>query len=180
MNKNITVFIVLMLLVGVAIFQNLNAHGKEKNEVNNTLEVAPKAHFQAPAFDLEGMDGQTYKVGGKRDKPVLVNFWASWCDACEIEAPDLKQLYDKYKGQFDLYAVNTTDKDHLADAQAFVKSHSLPFPILLDTKGKAADLYRFSFIPTSFLIDRNGVVVEVVNLLTAKELESKIKKLIKG
>jgi thiol-disulfide isomerase/thioredoxin len=182
MNKNISVFLVLLILIGIAILQNVSARGKEaiKKAETNVQDTAPKPGFLAPAFKLTGMDGKTYEVGGKREKPLMLNFWASWCGPCELEAPDLKSVFEKYGNDFDLYGINTTDKDNLDEAKRFVKQYKLPFPILLDTDGKVADQFRFNLIPTSFLIDRNGVVVEVIHVLSPKELERKIKNLIKA
>jgi thiol-disulfide isomerase/thioredoxin len=181
MNKNISVFLLLLILIGIAVFQNVSARGKDsvKKEDTNIQDTAPKPGFLAPAFKLTGMNGETYEVGGKREKPLMLNFWASWCGPCELEAPDLKSVYEKYGNDFDLYGINTTDKDNLDEAKKFVKLYKLPFPILLDTDGKVADQFRFNLIPTSFLIDRNGVVVEVIHVLSPTELERKIKKLIK-
>jgi thiol-disulfide isomerase/thioredoxin len=182
MNKNLSVFLVLLILIGIAVLQNVSARGKEaiKKAETTVQDTAPKPGFIAPAFKLTGMNGETYEVGGKRDKPLMLNFWASWCGPCELEAPDLKSVYEKYGNDFDLYGINTTDKDNLDEAKKFVKQYKLPFPILLDTKGKVADQFRFNLIPTSFLIDRNGIVVEVIHVLAPKELERKIKNLIKA
>jgi thiol-disulfide isomerase/thioredoxin len=182
MNKNISVFVVLLVLIGAAVFQNVSARGKEtlKKEHGIIQQMAPKPGFLAPAFELIGMDGKTYTVGGKRDKPLMLNFWASWCGPCELEAPDLKNVYEKYKDDFDLYGINTTDKDNLADAVKFAKQYKLPFPVLFDKDGSVADQFHFSVIPTSFLIDRNGIVVEVIHVLSPKELERKIKTLIQA
>jgi thiol-disulfide isomerase/thioredoxin len=181
LSKNISVFVVLLILIGIAVFQNVSARGKDavKAEDTNVLDTAPKPGFLAPTFKLTGLDGKSYEVGGKQDKPYMLNFWASWCGPCELEAPDLKKMYEKYGDEFELYGINTTDKDNLDDMKAFVKQYKLPFPILLDTKGKVADQFRFNLIPTSFLVDRNGVVVDVIHILSPTELERKIKKLIK-
>jgi thiol-disulfide isomerase/thioredoxin len=180
MNKNITVFLLLLILIGIAVFQNVSARGKEalKKDQSIVQETAPKPGFLAPTFNLTGMDGKSYGAGGKREKPMMLNFWASWCGPCELEAPDLKSVYEKYKHDFDLYGINTTDKDNLAEAEKFVKLYKLPFPILLDKNGKVSDQFRFSMIPTSFLIDRNGMVVDVFHVLSPNELDRKIKKLI--
>ncbi|QGQ97432.1 TlpA family protein disulfide reductase [Paenibacillus psychroresistens] len=181
LSKNLAVFVVLLILIGIAVFQNVSARGKDvlKKDDNEVVDTAPKPGFLAPTFQLTGLDGKSYQVGGKQDKPYMLNFWASWCGPCELEAPDLKNMYDKYKDDFNLYGINTTDKDNLDDMKKFVKQYKLPFPILLDKEGKVADLYRFNLIPTSFLVDRNGVVVDVIHILSPSELERKIKKLIK-
>lgn len=182
MNKNISVFLVLLILIGIAVFQNVSAREKDALKKEGTIvqDIAPKPGFLAPTFTLTSLDGHSYEVGGKRDKPLMLNFWASWCGPCELEAPDLKNVYEKYKADFDLIGINTTDKDDLEEAKKFVEQYKLPFPILLDKDGKTAGLFRFSVIPTSFLIDRNGVVVDVIHVLAPKELERKIKMLING
>lgn len=182
MNKKIAVFLLLLILIGIVIFQNVSARGKEaiKNTDPQAQGTAPKPGFLVPNFTLKDMDGKSFEVGGKRDKPMMLNFWASWCGPCELEAPDLKNLYDKYKADFDLYGINMTRNDDKADVKKFVEQYKLSFPILLDLDGKVADKFRFNFIPTSFLIDRNGVVVDVINVLSAKELERRITKLING
>jgi peroxiredoxin len=182
MNKNIPIFAVLLILVGIVVFQHVSAKETAANKptAGASENAALKVNYAAPSFKLLGTDGRTYEVNGKRDKPVLLNFWASWCDPCQMEAPDLKAVYNKYKDQFDLYGVNVTSKDKLAEAQSFVKQYQLPFPILLDKDGKVSDQYRVNLIPTSYLIDRNGVVVEAFHVLSAGELERKIKKLIQS
>jgi len=120
---------------------------------------APKENRFAPSFTLDSLDGTTsYHVGGKRDKVLIVNFWAAWCGPCEIEAPDLKDIYDKHKDMLDLYAVNATNFDKLREAKDFVKEQQFVFPVLTDAKGVAGDAYKVFSYPISFIIDRNGVI----------------------
>jgi len=142
--------------------------------------VAPKVGALAPAFALNGLDGKTYTVGGKREKPVLLNFWASWCGPCAEEAPDLQRLFEAFGGQFDLYAVNVTKTDEMKAVRSFVAGNKLTFPILLDKKLEAAPLYRFSVIPTSFLIDRDGYVVDTFHGLPYEQLSRKMQRLLDG
>lgn len=123
------------------------------------LKTAPEPGSLAPAFQLTSIDEQTtYEVGGKRDKPVIINFWASWCGPCDIEAPDLMKIYDKYKDKVDLYAVNATTHDTLRGAKDFVKEKGLTFPILMDSKGKTEEAYKIYAYPVSLIVDRDGVV----------------------
>lgn len=133
----------------------------------------------APAFHLEGLDGKRYSVGGKREKPLILNFWASWCGPCHEEAPDLKRIYEAYKDRIDLYAVNVTKGDGMGGVKGFVKQYGVTFPVLLDKEGKAADLYRILFVPTSFLIDRDGKLREVVHMLPKEQWDAKIERLLK-
>ncbi|MEC0228974.1 TlpA disulfide reductase family protein [Paenibacillus alba] len=177
MKKNIFVIVLVVLLAGVAVYQNAQRANKE---TLMPTEQAPQVNFLAPSFTLTGLDGKSYSIGGEREKPLLVNFWASWCGPCEEEAPDLVNVYNKYQGQFDLYAVNVTPGDKMDNIKKFVETHKYPFPVLLDKQGTNAETYRVVAIPTSFLIDKNGVVREVIHVLSAKELDKKIAGLIKG
>ncbi len=174
--RNILILLAIFVLAGVAIYQNLAKADKEEVYTN---EVMPKPGFKAPVISLKGMEGQLFTIGGQRDKPMLINFWASWCGPCEEEAPDLRKLHTQYGEQFDLYAVNLTDDDSVEEAEAFVKLHKFEFPILMDPDGEAAGLYGVRSIPTSFLVGRDGVIEEVIfGMVNPKDLGKQIRKLI--
>jgi peroxiredoxin len=176
MRRNAAVLAILAVLIGFAVYQNIAGAKKESAAAR---EEAPRANYPAPSFQLKALDGETYRVGGPRGKPLVVNFWASWCTPCQNEAPDLEKLYEQYKDRIDFYGVNLTQSDKPADVQKFVSDHKLTFPILLDKDGTVAEKYKFVFIPTSYLIDRTGTVREVVNVLTPAEWEKKLKSLLK-
>ncbi|MGZ7439999.1 TlpA family protein disulfide reductase [Paenibacillus sp. TH7-28] len=140
---------------------------------------APKPGTPSPAFSLTGLDGKRYDVGGQRDKPLLLNFWASWCDPCKEEAPELVKLADKYKDSLDVYGVNVTFYDKLDDAKAFVKNYGYTFPVLLDEKEKVYSQFNGVAFPTNVLIDENGIIQDVIlGVISPEELEAKIKKLL--
>lgn len=146
----------------------LNLHPQVKRAV--------KPGSAAPVLQLNGMDGKAYQLGGKRAKPLLLNFWASWCDPCRLEAPDMQRLAEKYKDKLDIYGVNVTAYDDEASAAAFVKQYGLTFPILFDREEQAFSNFDGAAFPTQVLIDRNGVVKSiVVGLLPPEQLEEKIR-----
>lgn len=174
MKRNLTVLAVVIVLAAFALYQNLAA-----KEVVLPEEQAAKLNFLAPSFTLQGMDGNTYTVGGKREKALLINFWASWCGPCQIEAPDLQLKYETYKNQLDIYGVNVTQLDTEEDAAAFIEGHHLTFSMMLDPEGIATSLYRVEGYPTSFLIDKNGVIRDIIlGIVSPRELERKIKRVI--
>ncbi|WP_127585164.1 TlpA family protein disulfide reductase [Paenibacillus koleovorans] len=171
-------WLIAALIVGlavVAVYQNVSA-GDQAASV--PTETAPRPNYLAPTLALEGLDGQSYQVGGTRDKVLLINFWASWCGPCELEAPDLKRLADKYKDGMELYAINVTSQDRMDNVNSFVKHFGFDFPVLLDPDGQASDTYRIRGLPTTFLVDRNGVITDAFNLLNPDELEKRIKELL--
>lgn len=181
MKRNGPVMIIALLLVVLAIVQTAALRNSSQASAASAGKVVEMARNKpVPSFTLKGLDGQTYQVGGPRDKPLMINFWASWCGPCHEEAPDLKQVYERYKDKFDLYAVNVTKGDRVEDVRGFVNRYGVSFPVLLDDQGKTAEMYRILFVPTSFLIDKQGVLRDVIHVLPHDQLEKRIQMLIEG
>lgn len=192
MKRNRWIIAALLLLLAIAlldrggqegwfadVFAGSKGKGNEPSISALAAQGAPKPGTAAPAFSLPGLDGKTYEVGGKRDKVLLLNFWASWCDPCKDEAPELKALAEKYKDSLDIYAVNVTLYDKLDEAKAFVKKYGYTFPVLLDEKEEVYRKFNGIAFPTNVLIDEQGVIRDViVGVIPPEELEAKIKGLI--
>jgi len=178
MKRTLFALALVVALAGIAVIQQF---ATAQTTALPTKE-APEIGFLAPAFELETLDGGKLGIArGELDKPVIVNFWASWCDPCRMEAPILSDLYLKYKDQIDIYGVNGTLYDDLASVEAFVKQYKYEFPILLDRENGVYKSYRVPGYPTSFFIDRNGVVRDVIiGLPGHEEFESRLKRLIEG
>ena len=124
---------------------------------------APRQGFLAPDFNLSTFGGDTFTLSELRGKPVLINFWASWCPPCRTEMPAIQNVYDEYKDQgFIVLAVNTTYQDNLGDTITFAQIRKLTFPILLDRDREAANLYEVRALPTTYFVDANGIIQEVV------------------
>ncbi len=143
--------VVILVLTILAVYQN-------NQTKTGSPDQMPKVGFNAPHFSLLSMDRQAFEVKGQRDKPVILNFWASWCGPCRQEAPALKAIYEKYQDRLDFYAINLTSDDDLESAKAFVNEFNLPFPVLLDETGSVSKQYQVSSIPTTYFIDANGVI----------------------
>jgi peroxiredoxin len=113
----------------------------------------------APAFELPGLDGGSLALSQMDGKVVLVNFWATWCKPCEDEMPSMEKLYRELHGtDFELVAISV-DGDRATVAE-FRDKLGLTFPILLDPEQDAAAAYQTFRFPESFLIGRDGIVVE--------------------
>ncbi|NHN31241.1 TlpA family protein disulfide reductase [Paenibacillus agricola] len=171
------------LLAGLFLLVYIEGGWIGLSKVRAASEAAPMPAARnqpAPAIDLSGLDGKAYHVGGARSKALIINFWASWCGPCHDEAPDLERMYSKYKNELDIYAVNVTKGDQLEEVSKFVKRYGLSFPVLLDQQGSVANKYRLLFVPTSFLVNKQGILVDVIHVLPAEELERRIQQLVKG
>ncbi|OPH58342.1 hypothetical protein BC351_23540 [Paenibacillus ferrarius] len=132
---------------------------------------------KAPSFTLKALDGSYHTIGGKRDKPVVIHFWASWCEACSVEVATLRKLYGQYKNQVDFLGINVSTEEKPENIEKFVKQNNLTYPILLDEHKHAADLYQLHALPTVFLIDKDGFVLDTFHMVDPLELEEKIRHL---
>lgn len=125
--------------------------------------AAPQAGFLAPDFKLETLQGAGLSLGDLRGRPVIVNVWATWCPPCRAEMPALERVYQAYRAQgLEVLAVNATSSDSPTAAQAFAQEYGLTFPVLLDAQGSVASHYQAWSLPTTFFVDRQGVIREVV------------------
>ncbi len=131
----------------------------------NTRETitAPQKGFLAPDFSLERLNGESITLSDLRGQPVLVNLWASWCGPCRLEMPAMERIYKEYKDKgFVILAINTTYQDNLANVKAFIEEHNLTFPIILDQEGSTTQKYQLTVLPSSYFIDSEGIIQEVV------------------
>ncbi len=110
---------------------------------------------------------------------MVINFWASWCQPCRQEEPDLVRAYEANKSKgVEFLSVNLTSKDELPDVQAFVAEFKMTFPVLLDVDGYVYDLYGLLGIPTSVFVNRAGVVTRVyVGAMSASEIAKSIEEI---
>jgi thiol-disulfide isomerase/thioredoxin len=133
----------------------------------------------APGFTLVTLDGKKVSLSDYKGRPVLVNFWATWCAPCKLEMPWFEQLRAQYAGQgFEILGIAEDDagKDEIAKV---AKKTGVTYPVLL-TDGKVAPAYGgVDVLPMSFYVDKTGVVVEETAGLGSKdEIEANIKKTI--
>lgn len=127
------------------------------------LIQSPRRGFLAPDFDLEAMDSQRIHLQDLRGQVVVINLWASWCPPCRAEMPALQRVYEDYQDRgLVVLGVNMTAQDSVAEAEEFAGQLDLAFPILYDRTGLVGKLYQSRALPTSFFVDREGVIQEVV------------------
>jgi peroxiredoxin len=118
--------------------------------------------FPAPNFTFPDLNGQQVSLSDHRGKVVLVNIWATWCPPCRQEMPSMQKLYERFKGEnFEILAVSIDSTGREAVAP-FVRTMNLTFPIILDPKEDIRPLYGVTGVPESFIIDKEGIVVEKI------------------
>ncbi|WP_027965033.1 redoxin domain-containing protein [Halalkalibacillus halophilus] len=130
----------------------------EPEDVNaDDIEVGLDLGSEAPDFELETLEGEIVQLSDYRGQKVMINFWATWCPPCRAEMPDMQSVYEDE--EVEILAVNLSSTEAArSDVVNFVDDFGLTFPILLDKYEEVANLYEISPVPTSYLVDTNGVI----------------------
>ncbi|MBP1949522.1 thiol-disulfide oxidoreductase ResA [Virgibacillus litoralis] len=164
------VLAVLLVAVIYALVSNLN---KEKTNVEPGNE--------APDFKLQQINDnnelETVQLSELEGKGVMLNFWGTWCEPCKAEMPYMEKLYPEYKDKgIEIVAVSLDATEIVVDR--FVDRYDLTFPIPHDTKSEVMNLYSVGPIPSTFFINPEGEIVEVVEgALTLDKLEGHLKEI---
>ena len=124
---------------------------------------AAQIGFFAPEFELSSLNSEDILLSSFQGKPVILNYWASWCPPCKAEMPAFQQAYQEFAGtDLIIIAINAANQDSLSDVVQFVQKHELTFPIALDKTGSAARDYQVHSLPTTYFIDKNGVIQDII------------------
>ncbi|MGO4888251.1 thiol-disulfide oxidoreductase ResA [Anaerobacillus sp. MEB173] len=142
------VLLIIVAALGYTFYTNFFSETKELVNVGD----------EAPNFVLTDLDGNRVELADLKGQGVFLNFWGTYCPPCEKEMPYMEKLYQIYKDQgVEILAVNV-DEPRLT-VERFVQRHKLTFPILMDEGLNVINAYGVSPLPTTFLIDKDGMVV---------------------
>ncbi len=177
MNKKITAILMAMILA-VSSF-GLMACGEKENSKEThehtsqetvreetvsegfTEESKKSEMVEAPDFTVLDWEGKEVSLKDFRGKPVILNFWATWCGPCKNEMPDFNELYQEYGEEIHFVMVNMTDgtEDTIDSVKEFIEETGYEFPVYFDTEMSAAVAYGVSGIPVTYIIDKDGYAV---------------------
>lgn len=143
-----------------------------------SLAAQPKQGQSAAEIALPSAGGDTIRLSSLKGKVVLLDFWASWCGPCRVANKGLAKIYDKYKGKgFEIFSVSLDERKE--DWQKAVKKDKISWLQVIDPGGwetPTAQRWNIFALPTTFLIDKEGILVEMD--LEGKALENAIKDLL--
>ena len=156
MKKLLILMLICALLTGCA------AGIAETTEAPATEPAATEeAMIMAPDFTVYDFDGNEVKLSDYLGKPVVLNFWASWCGPCKMEMPDFETKCKELEGDVVFMMVNATDggRETVDTAKQFVADSGYTFPVYYDTEYSAIYAYGVNAFPTTFFIDAEGNLV---------------------
>ena len=154
-----SILLIFLFVIGIGIIVLLQTK-------DSLLSLSGKPRIEkgvpAPNFTLPGLDGKMASLTDYKGKVVLLNIWATWCPPCVEEMPSMEKLYQELKDEgFEILAVSIDVSGAMA-VLPFMEKHKLSFPALTDTKGDIKSFYQTTGVPESFIIDKEGVIVEKI------------------
>ncbi|MDT3426858.1 peroxiredoxin [Paenibacillus forsythiae] len=138
----------------------------------------PKEGGRAPSFELLGLDGKTHSLDEYQGRPVVLNFWGSWCAPCVKEMPALEAQWEKWKAHGVIVVGINVGEDQMT-VQNFVNGVGVSFPVLMDQDREAVRSYGISPLPTTFFITAKGTIDTIhIGQLDLGTLDAQIGKLV--
>ncbi len=129
-------------------------------------------------FKMQNLNGEELQLSDLTGKPIVLNFWASWCPPCKAEMPDFESAFNKHKDTVTFVMVSVDDT--LEDAKDFYEGSGYTFPAYFDSLGEGSYIYGISSIPQSFFISADGKIISShTGMISAAQLENGINELIK-
>jgi peroxiredoxin len=144
-------------LIGASLLGAMNAEWTwEQSQASQSLQSFSKP-LRLPEFSLENLEGKMVDIRDYKGRVILLNFWATWWPDCRKEGPSLEKLYTQYKSKgLILFRIDT--KESRETVIKFLEKEPLKLPVLLDKTGKVGRLFGLWVHPTSYLINREGMV----------------------
>ncbi|NLM01075.1 MAG: redoxin domain-containing protein [Treponema sp.] len=157
--------LLVIIIFGFNFVSCAKANKEVKDEKKSVQEVSSEAPVkateskgpQAIDFSLEMTDGKMFRLFENLDKPILVNYWATWCPPCVREFPDLEEMYAKYKDRMNFIAVNSGENKNTIES--FMNKHKYKIPVAMDSSSSVGRMYQISGIPTTFIVATDGSMV---------------------
>ena len=135
----------------------------------------------APNFQFQNPDGQTVALSDLQGRPVMLNFWATWCGPCRIEMPFIQEVFeDKVWSDQGLILLTVNGGESPAKVERFMRDNSHSFPVLIDGKSNVSRAYNVRGIPTTFFIDKDGIIqdIKIGAFLSKTEIDERLSKII--
>ena len=148
-----------------------------------TADQLPAPGRVAPDFALVSLDGEMVSLKDYRGGPVLLNFWATWCGSCRFQMPFIQEIYRDTDWQaegLEIIAVNLGESK--PDVEEYMNDNDLTFPVVLDFSTEVGRKYNIRFVPTTFFIDKDGIIkrIDVGPFSSAQEIDERLLELISG
>lgn len=171
MGRKMLVILLGIILAAVGVwYVGLSATDSKPQQTTDA-----KVGKASPSFTLDSLDGTKVTVG-QSGRITVINFWATWCPPCLEEMPELEEFAKKNQQKINFYAVNLKESNE--KVSDFMDKHKYTMPVLLDKDGGVAKQFQITAIPTTIIVDKNGLIKHRQSgAMTRNELEGIINSL---
>ena len=141
--------------------QNGSTQQNDSTQQSDSTQAEEDNRVKAIDFTMLDALGKEVKLSDYFGKPIVVNFWASWCPPCKAELPDFQKVYDEMKDNVNFLMIDLPDgqKETIEKAEQFIADEKYTFPVFYDNSQEAAYIYQIYSIPTTLFIDKDGYIV---------------------
>ena len=151
--------IIKIMMLALILVSGLAVAGCSSGSIS---EQIPAPGRPAPDFQLQSLDGQTIALTGLRGRPVMLNFWATWCGSCRAERPFIQEVFeDREFAEQGLVILAVNLSESAAKVGRFMEDNGLSFTVLLDTELEVMKLYNAALIPITYFIDKDGIIKDI-------------------
>ena len=171
-RSSVVLIIVFAVFIGASFFaysalRGTVSPGENLQAPTQAAQVTPpgqsseKPKTKAPDFTVLDAGGKPVKFSSMFGKPIVLNFWASWCPPCKAEMPEFNKVFQELGDNVQFIMVNMTDgqRETVAAGTKYVSDQKFSFPVFFDTKQEAAYTYGIQSIPTTLFIDKDGYII---------------------
>lgn len=187
MNKKV-LFTILLAVFIISIFGVMFAYNFLSDYASDTIinQQSAKTNQQntekqkAPDFSVYDEDGNKTSLSNYLGKPIIINFWASWCPPCKAELPDFEEMYKEHKDEIVFLMICSVDgqRETVSTASSYIASEGYSFPVFYDTTQEATYSYGVTSLPTTVFIDEDGFIQSgYVGKINRNTLQKNIKQM---
>ena len=186
MKQNRIILILCVILVALLVVAGVLYSKLSESFVPSTVTPPETSGInentdKAPDFVMKDGDGNDVLLSSLFGKPIILNFWATWCPPCKAELPDFERAFKEYGDKVQFIMLNQTDggRDTVDVVNKFIADNGYTFPVYFDTTLAATYAYQAFSIPTTVVIDADGKIVDThIGMISGEKLVSLIEKVI--
>lgn len=172
--RRVSLGLLAVVLAGILLIQGCTPSSQSITSDGPEATAAVNVGESAPDFTLVDLDGNQVSLSDFRGKTVFINFWATWCPPCRAEMPEIEAIYQEYKDKgVIVIGVDILESEDVV--RRFVEQGGYSWTFVLDISGEVAANYEVAAIPTSFFVDREGIIQAVsIGAMTKRAMENKL------